>query len=293
MQLLAAYDFTVDNSSDDFIPEGLMRSADLAILISQSVKTENPGTGILVEHPLLPASRAPGSELTHAIQQSGAFSVEACIRPMNATQDGPARIVSLSDGIHQRNFTLGQAADAVIFRVRNQINGANGTEHELRVPDAAHPSLQHLVATYDHGFSTLYRDGRPLEPQVDLRDPCIYLLLGSRATGHVAASVLLVLTLTLPAYGFLATINRQAVRHLAALAIACAIASLPYLATPLLVGDPFRPDALHTLCLALLLAYPPAYLYVYRPPPASTAGFKESPTATKSTRNMIPPSLRD
>ena len=54
------------------------------------------------------ASAAPAKKIVEAITKSGEISIEAWLKPANSSQNGPARIVSLSADPGQRNFTLGQ-----------------------------------------------------------------------------------------------------------------------------------------------------------------------------------------
>jgi hypothetical protein len=84
---------------------------------------------------------------------------------------------------------LGQEGSAYHFRVRNQLNGENGTRHELVCRAAAALAAHQLVATYDRGVSTLFRDGRAM-CAVDLREPSVMLRLGGgRISGMVTALI--------------------------------------------------------------------------------------------------------
>ena len=84
---------------------------------------------------------------------SQAYSIEAWITPGNVIQEGPARIVTYSQGTGDRNFTLGQSLYNYAFRNRNMDPniGRNGTP-ALETADAdedLQATLQHVVATYD------------------------------------------------------------------------------------------------------------------------------------------------
>ena len=264
MKLLVGYDFT-QGDLDEIAPEGLLRSGDLAIQVPAALESGEDGGGVLVEEDAILASQGPASELTAAILSSGAFSIEAWIRPFNRTQRGPARIVSLSNGVLWRNFTLGQEAADGVFRVRNGINGPNGSEHALHVKGAVQNSLQHWVAVYDHGVSSMFRDGRLLSPPVDLREPAVSLLLGSGAAGRAVGALLLVMTLALPAHSICSFLRLGGMRHLTAMLVVFCAGSLPYAAVCLLVGGPWRPDLFFWLAVALVIAYPLCFMYVRRP----------------------------
>jgi hypothetical protein len=79
-----------------------------------------------VRRPTLIASAGPATKVIDAVRQSGSLTVEAWIEPANATQGGPARIVTLSRDPGQRNFTLGQGAAAYEMRFRTATTSPNG-----------------------------------------------------------------------------------------------------------------------------------------------------------------------
>jgi hypothetical protein len=91
--------------------------------------------GLQVRQPVLIATRSAATRLTQAVQNSGAFTLEAWITPASVEQAGPARIVTLSDGVSNRNFTLGQLEGAYEMRFRTTETTANG-EPPLRTPGA-------------------------------------------------------------------------------------------------------------------------------------------------------------
>jgi hypothetical protein len=84
---------------------------------------------------------------------SGQYSVEAWITPANVTQEGPARIVTYSNGTGNRNFMLGQVLYTYRFRNRSLALGINPNgSPELATADGdedLQATLQHAVITYD------------------------------------------------------------------------------------------------------------------------------------------------
>lgn len=95
------------------------------------------------------------------VTASHAITVEAWLEPGNTTQDGPARIATLSLDPYNRNFTLGTREGQYIFRLRTTSNGTNGMNQELRSPSGSlTASRQHVVFTRDAaGNAALYVDG--------------------------------------------------------------------------------------------------------------------------------------
>ena len=89
------------------------------------------------------------------------YSVEAWVIPDNTAQDGPARIVSYSNGTQVRNFTLGQ--NAIYYQLRNRSagTGANGTPALEALDPQVATNLTHVVATFDTEVGrSLYINGQ-------------------------------------------------------------------------------------------------------------------------------------
>lgn len=107
------------------------------------------GGGLRIVSGKAQASTAASQRLTDAISASGSMTVEAWVIPDNAAQDGPARIVTLSNGFGERNFTLGQ--NAIYYQLRNRAASTNnnGTPAlEALTPEVA-LELTHVAATFD------------------------------------------------------------------------------------------------------------------------------------------------
>jgi len=258
--LLAGYDFTQAGATL-IIPNGLLSSGDLAIQIPEATEWARGG-GIQLRQRTMLASRKPAFELAAAMQSSGAFSVEAWVRPLNESQGGPSRIVSLSDGIWRRDFTLAQERADAVFRVRNSVNGPNGQEHELKAAGAIRTSLEHLVAVYDHGASSLFVDGKLATPVEDLREPLVYLLLGTGALGRAAGALLLTVTVTLPSHYLFSRWRSAAKAVFGAIGVTFLTGSLPYLVAGVTVGGPCPLNFLLWVAGALMTIYPLSYYYV-------------------------------
>jgi len=111
-------------------------------------------------------SGGAATKVINAATSAGALTVEAWVRPLNVTQDGPARIVSLSSSATSRNFTLGQGLwgsqprTVYDFRLRTTGTDLNGTPSLTTAAGAAEARLQHIVATFsNNGQRRLFVDG--------------------------------------------------------------------------------------------------------------------------------------
>ncbi len=231
--LLAGYDFT--------LPKGRSISPEPASPAVLDVNDSNQiyqgrGSGLVLARPTSISTNGPVPDLTDRLSQHGAFAVEAWGRPKDLTQSGPARIVSLSSGPWRRNFTLAQERRNLVFRVRNGISGPNGTKFELEARAVLTEGLHHIVASYDHGVSALFLDGRAISPVRDLRAPGLILGLGDRPQSEVAVALLCLFPLAVSARALLNT------RHqlLVALPVVILLG-----VSPQLVPDPVNAEATH------------------------------------------------
>lgn len=146
-------------------------------------------------------AQAPVTEsrkIYNRIRVAGEYSVEAWVIPDNAAQgadnSNPARIVSLSAGTNERNFTLGQYNANYTFLNRTSLSDANGLV-ELATADndeRLQATLQHVVATFDpingrriyvNGEYTGDRDPTPGAVLADWNDSYA-LIVGNEASGN-------------------------------------------------------------------------------------------------------------
>ena len=152
---LVFYDFR--EGSDLVIEDRSGKSDPLNLRIedSSAVQWLSSG-GLAVRSPVLIASQEPAAKIAEAVRKSGAITIEAWIKPANATQSGPARIVTLSRDPGNRDFTLGQKAGAYEVRFRTTSTSANG-EPALSSPagDDAAPRICGL-RSHEADLAVLY-----------------------------------------------------------------------------------------------------------------------------------------
>ena len=103
--------------------------------------------GAVGDEDSVPAGRR--RKIVDALKQSGAATIEAWITPKNDSQNGPARIVSLSNDSGLRNFTLGQERDHYHIRFRTTSTSKNGIPETDSGGGTAAPRLTHIVYTRD------------------------------------------------------------------------------------------------------------------------------------------------
>lgn len=123
--------------------------------------------GLLIKEPVLISSERPATKIIKACRQSNEITLEAWIRPANIIQDGPARVISISNSKTQRNATLGQGlhgnrpADLFMARLRTTQTSTNGLPAVVSPPGTASGDLTHIVYTrHIDGRSVLYINGQ-------------------------------------------------------------------------------------------------------------------------------------
>ncbi|MCB0130706.1 MAG: VCBS repeat-containing protein [Caldilineaceae bacterium] len=124
--------------------------------------------GMAIERPVRLTTATAATQLIRALQASAAFSIEVWIKPANVTQDGPARLVTLSDGATARNVTVSQgkygnhppAVFDVRLRTTDPAGDANGEPSLTTSAGTAKTTRQQVVVTHSSdGKSTIFVDG--------------------------------------------------------------------------------------------------------------------------------------
>ncbi|MEX2188969.1 MAG: DUF1592 domain-containing protein [Pirellulales bacterium] len=157
--LIALYDFSDGDGKTIRDRSGVGAPLDLEIEDAGRVRWSDGA--LAVESPTLISSSGPAKKIVGAIKKSNAITIEAWVTLANATQGGPARIVSLSANASERNFTLGQEKEVFDVRLRATGSDNNG------IPSTSSPrkSLQarrmHVAFTREpSGAAKIYVDGK-------------------------------------------------------------------------------------------------------------------------------------
>jgi len=130
-----------------------------------------PGGGLSVRRPALIASKKRATKILRACQASNELTLEVWVRPHFVSQTGPARIVTVSENLGERNFMLGignanktspQGAYAARIRSTTTPDG-NGLTFRASLGSVT-TRLQHIVVTRArHGEARIFVDGRMAE----------------------------------------------------------------------------------------------------------------------------------
>ncbi len=138
-------------------------------------------------------SMGAAQKLHDRIGNTERFSVEVWLKPDGAEQEGPARIVSYSEGTGDRNFTLGHGQhgnsnNGITLRVRTTETNDNG-QPQMNGDDALDTEIQHVVAAFDGSTLRIYRNGEIIASELrggDLSnwDASYPLVLGAETGGQ-------------------------------------------------------------------------------------------------------------
>jgi hypothetical protein len=156
--LIAYYPFTEDSGlvvSDESgfaTPLNLEFSGDGIVWLSGR-------NGVSVTSSASIKSVVAATKLHSEIVSSGSFTIEIWCKPASTTQTGPARMVSYSGNISERNFTMGQKADSIEIRLRTTSTDQQGRPF-MESDSIVTTSESHYVLTYTAGeVERLYMNG--------------------------------------------------------------------------------------------------------------------------------------
>ncbi|MBP6016456.1 MAG: right-handed parallel beta-helix repeat-containing protein [Candidatus Promineofilum sp.] len=123
--------------------------------------------GLKLDEPALITSERPATKIVNACRSTQEITLEAWIQPSNVTQDGPARIISISKSKTERNVTLGQGlhgnqpADLYMVRLRTSQTSINGLPAVVSPAGSAAADMTHVVYTrHNNKRATLYINGQ-------------------------------------------------------------------------------------------------------------------------------------
>jgi hypothetical protein len=143
---------------------GVGSPLDLYVSDSSAI-TWVPGA-LLVHSVASIASAQAATKVIDAAQTSNEITIEAWIEPANTIQDGPARLVTLSQDPYYRNFTLGQglwgSQPSALYdvRLRTSATSNNGSPSLSSPVGSLTTDLTHVVYTRDaSGVARIYING--------------------------------------------------------------------------------------------------------------------------------------
>ncbi len=157
--LLVFYPF--DEGSGDIVHDrsGVVPLLDLTIKDMDKVTWIGDANGVEFTGSSMIVSNGNANKLFEKLKSGKQLSIEVWLTPGNLSQNGPARIVSMSKDSGQRNFTVGQAGREISVRLRTTETGINGTPELSTTESVLSIMTNHIVTIYDGAVKRLYING--------------------------------------------------------------------------------------------------------------------------------------
>jgi mono/diheme cytochrome c family protein len=181
--------YTFEQGSGDTVRDVSGAGEPLDLRIEKPSAVRWGGGQLTVTGPTLIATDGPPHRLIDAVKKSKEVTLEAWVTPANREQSGPARILTLSSGPSERNFTLGQDAGRYVVRFRTTKTDANGQPTVDGPTNILYTRPTHVAYTRDAaGKARLYIDGeekanRDVGGDLSNWDEGFRLALANEATG--------------------------------------------------------------------------------------------------------------
>lgn len=160
--------YLMDEGSGTTLNDSANNGSPLNLTIASGNPIWLSGGGLLINQSTLIQSSGTAAKLIDAAKLSNALTVEVWLQPANTTQDGPARLITLSGSVNARNFMLGQGnfgstpTDTYVARLRTTDPSIdeNGRPALITPAGAADTAVQQVVYIHSaDGSTTIYVDG--------------------------------------------------------------------------------------------------------------------------------------
>ena len=152
--LVALYEFSEGAGDQVLDVGGASEGMDLSVQDASAVTWTNDG--LRFDRATFAATSGSPRAFYDLVGVTGEFSVEAWITPANTSQDGPARIATLSKDTKSQNFLLGQDRDSVQVRSRER----KGNWRWNTPPGSLTTDPTHVVMTHrSDGTVSAFLDG--------------------------------------------------------------------------------------------------------------------------------------
>jgi glycopeptide antibiotics resistance protein len=120
--------------------------------------TENR-SGVLLSDSHWLQTATPADAIAQKISETSQFTIAIALATADTRQYGPARILSVSSDLFQRNFTLGQEESNLVFRLRTPVTGENGSHPDFVVQNVfSDTNFHRLIIIYNGATLCFYVD---------------------------------------------------------------------------------------------------------------------------------------
>lgn len=119
----------------------------------------------------------PATAVTSALARTSEFTVLIEAATTDLDQGGPARLLSVSGGVLDRNLTVGQEQTDLVLRMRTPLLGRNGTDPALVVPDVFTDTEVHdIVVRFDGSTVRVGVDSATTDHSIELAPEVVVLI---------------------------------------------------------------------------------------------------------------------
>ncbi len=139
--------------------------------------------------PTVAKTSAPAKKLYDALRRTHEITMEVWMQTDNLQQDGPARLLTMSQDSSSRNFTLGQEAAAIQGRLRTTSGTTNGMPAIESSSTTLTRNITHIAYTRSRaGITQLFVDGKQVASgksagTMENLDDSFHFALGNELSG--------------------------------------------------------------------------------------------------------------
>jgi hypothetical protein len=165
--LQVLYDFAGDD--EDIVRDSAEVDPAIDLRIADVAAVRRVDGSLQILKPTIIQTDQPPARLISAVRRTGEISVEAWAQAKDTTQEGPARMVTISQDSGARNFTLGQEGDRFEVRLRTSKTTGNGMPSLVSPAKTVKIKLTHVMYTHaTDGKTRIYVNGKQTaEKQID------------------------------------------------------------------------------------------------------------------------------
>ena len=152
-------DKQVHQDSSEQLPDLLWQTKNNYSSIERIVTDTEHSKSVVLNSQQWLKTKSPAVSLNNSLKDKGEFTIGLIVASNNLKQTGPARIISLSQNIHNQNLIVAQEKADLHFRLRTPITGRNPTNPEFLVPNVFNNKDYHqIIITFDKNKLSLYID---------------------------------------------------------------------------------------------------------------------------------------